>query len=369
MNKYLLPAGFRDKLATQSRAEFEYSTTLVSKMLQFGYDLITPPLLEFESNIDDASILAQSFSLYDADSKAALKLRSDITPQIGRIVQSRLADAALPLRICYMGDSLNTNTTNTKGDRDAKQIGAELIHNKAKHIAINADQEIFILLQTLLKQLQLKDIVIDFTLPGFVSNLCEHLALDTTQMQIVTDSLKQQNPALLDGLPNNIGNIFATLLTQKDISKAYDELHLQLPSHANDQLKYALDLFNALSNNGANLSIDLSSISGDSYHTEYAFKVYAANHKDIIAKGGRYHLSNINGDHLQGVGFTIYLNNTDLRFTPNTKKLCIMGGIDAQKLAELQQQYSTIFCLSGDVDEAKKLGCGFIYDGKDIKAI
>ena len=56
-----------------------------------------------------------------------MALRSDITPQVGRIAATGLAGAARPLRLCYAGQVVTIKGDGLDPTRERLQVGAELI--------------------------------------------------------------------------------------------------------------------------------------------------------------------------------------------------------------------------------------------------
>ncbi len=71
-----------------------------------GYDRVRPPLIEFEKSMLRRMPGLQSrqmFRFVDPRSLRMLALRSDITPQVGRIAATSLAARPRPLRLCYAG--------------------------------------------------------------------------------------------------------------------------------------------------------------------------------------------------------------------------------------------------------------------------
>ena len=126
----LLPPGMVDLLPPE--AEFEARTTerLIAAFRRNGYELIKPPLVEFEENLvtgSGAATAAQTFRLMDPDSQRMLAIRADMTLQISRIASSRLSDLPRPLRLSYAGQVLRIKSSNLRPQRQFGQVGAELI--------------------------------------------------------------------------------------------------------------------------------------------------------------------------------------------------------------------------------------------------
>ena len=89
----LLPAGMVDLLPPEAELEACATEKLISTFNCNGYQLVKPPLVEFEDNLivgSGAATAAQSFRLMDPDSQRMMAIRADMTVQISRIASSRL---------------------------------------------------------------------------------------------------------------------------------------------------------------------------------------------------------------------------------------------------------------------------------------
>lgn len=130
MSKTLLPAGCYDVLPPFARQESELSAGLLSTFESFGYEQVSPPLIEYSESLlsgRGAALASQIFRLMDPDAHKVMGLRADITLQIARIATSRLAEAPRPLRLCYHGLILRMKGEQLKSDRQLRQAGIELI--------------------------------------------------------------------------------------------------------------------------------------------------------------------------------------------------------------------------------------------------
>src|SRR5690606_11542753 len=102
----LLPEGLEDWLPQNAAVAARVMRAVHDVMYAHGYDRVQPPLIEFEKSL--ASRMAgvqprRMFRFIDPGSLRTLALRSDMTPQIGRLAATGLADAPRPLRLSYSG--------------------------------------------------------------------------------------------------------------------------------------------------------------------------------------------------------------------------------------------------------------------------
>ena len=84
--RHLLPPGFRDDLSPTTELEHIYTNKIIKIFNSNGYEIVKPPLIEFyQKNLNEKNI----FIIIDKNKKQKLKIRNDITMQVGRIASSR----------------------------------------------------------------------------------------------------------------------------------------------------------------------------------------------------------------------------------------------------------------------------------------
>ncbi|HEY8351250.1 MAG TPA: ATP phosphoribosyltransferase regulatory subunit, partial [Sphingomonadales bacterium] len=97
----LLPEGFHDDLPPDAEYEASIGERLLARFYAFGYERVSPPLVEFEESLlagSGRALSRQMFRLMDPASQRMMGIRTDMTIQVARIAGTRLAAAARPLR-------------------------------------------------------------------------------------------------------------------------------------------------------------------------------------------------------------------------------------------------------------------------------
>ena len=92
----LLPEGLEDRLPAEAAALTAAMRAALDVLDAHGYDRVRPPLVEFERSLAgrmDGVQPRRMFRFVDPASLRTLALRSDMTPQIGRIAATGLAGA------------------------------------------------------------------------------------------------------------------------------------------------------------------------------------------------------------------------------------------------------------------------------------
>lgn len=166
----LLPEGLEDRLPPAAAAAARVTRAMMDVLDGHGYDRVQPPAIEFETSL--ASRMAgietrRMFRFVDPASLRALALRSDMTPQVGRIAATRLAASPRPLRLSYAGQVLTIKGDGLDPTRERLQIGAELVGNDS----VAAAAEVAALAVEALGAAGAARVSLDFTLPDLVDTL------------------------------------------------------------------------------------------------------------------------------------------------------------------------------------------------------
>src|SRR5690606_6733425 len=158
------------------------------KFADYGYNLIKTPLVEFEDALgDNQKLKDQSFKMFDVFSNKTLVIRSDITTQISRLLETRLKKEILPLRLCYAGDVLKIKNDDLYADRQLTQTGIELIGDNSEE----AIQEVIKVTIEGLKAIKLPHLLIDFCIPGLLNSLLDEL--NVKEQKELKIAIRQKN--------------------------------------------------------------------------------------------------------------------------------------------------------------------------------
>ena len=301
--KYLLPIGFYDLLGDEARVNQETIDILLGSFYVAKYQLIKTPLVEFEESLTNHKTDGQSFKMVDNFSGKTLVLRSDITPQIARLMATKLQNVPAPIRLCYVGDVLKTKTENLYADRQLTQVGIELIGEDS----CAANLEIIDLTLASLKKIQLADLLINFCYPKFADILLNALGLENT------DDLRlaiiNKNLSAIKNLGGKFADDLIFLALENDDFTKISAVIAGLPVSANihQQLEiWQKTIFEVQKNHPKiRFSIDIFDEEEFYYHNQIGFTIFAGGLDYPIARGGRYLINHS----IPAVGSTIYINN------------------------------------------------------------
>ncbi len=123
-----IPAGTRDVLPDEMRELRAIGERLRSAFEDAGYGEVWTPMVEYEDVLraGDESAADAAYRMFD-DQGQVLALRSDMTIPIARVVATRLAEAADPLRLCYSAHAYRTVGRRSGQQAEFLQSGIELI--------------------------------------------------------------------------------------------------------------------------------------------------------------------------------------------------------------------------------------------------
>jgi ATP phosphoribosyltransferase regulatory subunit len=381
MAKTLLPAGCYDLLPPYARQESELSSALLGVFESFGYQQVSPPLLEYTESMlsgRGSALAAQTFRVMDPDTNKVMGLRADITLQIARIAASRLVDQPHPLRLCYNGLIVRMHSEQLKGDRQLRQAGIELIGAASPE----ADAEVILVAAAALKKAGITKLSIDLNLPGIVSALLANERLDNETLQSLFAAISHKDISTISTLSFVHRDILIALLQSAgpaDQALAAIE-RMELPASARQQCRELHEVLKILKQAGSkdwDITIDATENRGLSYHSGISFSIFVPGSASEIGRGGRYRIEAAmpNGDDVEATGFTLYVEalRNFLPAPDSQRRVFIAGGITDASAAELRDDgYVTVSSLpefGNDEDEAKRLKCAFIYKNGTIKAI
>lgn len=290
MHTWLLPEYIADVLPAEARLVEERRRALLDLFHVHGYQLVSPPLIEFiESLSADSGLDLRTFKLTDQLSGRQMGLRADIAPQVARI-DAHLLNRNGVVRLCYAGSVVHTLPGSLLGSREQLQVGAEIYG----HAGVEADAEVISLLLTALQQLGVSRVQLDIGHVGIFRCLVQYFGIEGEQQQILFAALQGKDAAsthdVLQQLPEDAARCFGELASLHGGAEVLDRARLVLPSLP--EINAALDVLQALARGiraeVAELYFDLVELRSAHYHSGLVFAAYAPGWPNSIARGGRY---------------------------------------------------------------------------------
>ncbi len=357
----LLPEGLEDRLPPGAAAAARLETAALGVLDAHGYDRVRPPLIEFMQSIArrmDGVQTRHLFRFVDPKSLRTLALRSDMTPQVGRIAATGLADRPRPLRLCYAGQVARIVGDELDPRREALQLGAELIGSDT----VAAAAEMVELAIAALEAAGASGISVDFTLPDLVDTLAAaEFPLDASQVQAVRRELDAKD---VGGLREAGGAAYVPLLyASGSFDAAIEKLAAIDAQGALASRIEGLRQIAARVAGRARLTLDPAERHGFEYQTWFGFTLYAEGVRGTLGRGGTYR---IQGTEEAATGFSLYPEALlDAASEPARRTVFLPLGHDAAAAARLRVGgWRTVAALA-EGDEASRLGCSHRLTGTD----
>lgn len=362
----LLPEGLQDCLPAEAAQITRAIRAALDVMDAHGYDLVRPPLVEFEKSLAgrmEGVKPRRMFRFVDPSSLRTLALRSDMTPQIGRIAATSMAGAPRPLRLCYCGETAVIRADQLDPARQRLQLGAELIGADT----VNAASEIVALSVEALAAAGLKGLSVDFTLPDLVDTLAQQaMPLDDEAREAVRRELDAKDAG---GLKSAGGEAYLPLLyAAGPIAEALEKLRAVDAGGALASRIGGIEEIARRIGKRARITLDPTERHGFEYQSWFGFTLYAAGVRGAVGRGGTYV---IKGSSEPATGFTLFLD----RLAPATgegqaaQMLYLPLGHDEDAAARLRAiGWRTVAQIGEDEDPAM-LGCSHQLEGGETVPI
>ncbi len=288
-----LPSGVRDFLPRAAARRRALASAVLDAFEAWGYARIITPMFEcadvLERGLGEGA-RAAAIRFVEPGTGEVVALRPDITPQIARVVATRMADVPGPIRLCYEGSV--TRLAGEMGQREILQAGIELVDAPEP----DGDAEVLAVAAAALARLGLPEVRLDV---GHVAPAAFVLgsAPDPAARMMISNALARKDRAGLRAaarvLPEGIAPLAEALATLWGAATPTLEraraLPWPAPVHAAlEQLAAVLAAFGELAAPAPDATIDLGDLRGFDYYTGVRFAAYAGGAPDAVLRGGRY---------------------------------------------------------------------------------
>ncbi|MCE1226355.1 MAG: ATP phosphoribosyltransferase regulatory subunit [Geobacteraceae bacterium] len=345
-----LPRGVADYLPGRAACLSELEQQVLRVATAWGFQQVLPPALEFEDVLAigmGEGLRARTFRFDDWQTGRLLAIPPDSTPQIARIVATRLKDKPLPHRISYAGRVLRHAELQSGRSREIMQAGVELIGLDSPE----ADAEMVAMAVEVMNAAKLRDFKVDLGQVAFCQGVFEASGLVGAPLQLIRQAVALKDSSTVE-----------MLLGQYPVSEASRRELLALPRLfggcevleeagqivQNQRSRLALEnikeVVAILGLHGVSncLTIDLGETRGLDYHTGLTFEGFVPGIGDALFSGGRYDdLIGRYGFDAPATGFTCNL-------------FSLMQALELQ--GELQHEQRDLLVFNGADDRREALG-------------
>lgn len=293
---FSLPRGVADYLPNRAARLAELEQQVLRVAQAWGFERIIPPALEFEDVLAIGmgdGLRARTFRFDDWQTGRLLAIPPDITPQIARIVATRLKGQPLPHRISYSGRVLRHAELQSGRSREIMQAGVELIGLDSPE----ADAEMVAMAVEVMQAVGLRGFKVDLGQVAFCQGVFAASGLQDEALRLMREAVALKDVSAV-----------ARLVKRYPVSAVSSQELLALPRLfggseildeagqvvQNQQSQRALDnireVVAILELHGVQdcLTIDLGETRGLDYHTGLTFEGFVPGLGEALFSGGRY---------------------------------------------------------------------------------
>ena len=253
-----------------------------------GFGLVKTPLIEYVHADTDQN----TFKIISKKNTKKLNIRDDITMQVARLSETRLAKKERPLKLCYYGEVVRQKGSMLRPERQFLQIGAECIGENS----FLADVEMMELAFTSLNLVGIKDITIEISSRIFYDKFIHLIQLSKRKNIERLIKIKDLDSILriLDKKHHKyIKDIFSCTGIYRNKKNNLEKLMIDNSTSAEiSNIKNIINNFLSRNKN-INIFLDLCEIDDKNYHSGVRFTFFAKNVRGEIARGGRYFMLGI----------------------------------------------------------------------------
>jgi ATP phosphoribosyltransferase regulatory subunit len=291
-----LPKGVSDFLPEKAD-KIGYIERKIRRVFElWGFRRIIPPALEFQDVMAlglDEDLRERTFRFDDRHSGRLLAIPPDITPQVARIVATRMRGYPLPHRLCYTGRVLRHAELQSGRSREIFQAGVELIGLDSPE----ADAEMVAMAVEVLKGLGLEDFKIDIGQIDFFRGVMAASGLRAPLTGLIQEAVAKKDSSAVrsileeaeisDSAKEAIAAIPRLFGGREVLAQARRSVLDDRSGRALDNIAQVLDILD-IYGVAEYLTIDLGEIRRLDYHTGVTFEGFVAGLGEPVCGGGRY---------------------------------------------------------------------------------
>ncbi|HYP98762.1 MAG TPA: ATP phosphoribosyltransferase regulatory subunit [Polyangiaceae bacterium] len=284
----------RDLLPPVARRQGELARRITRCFELHGYEIVTLPVFEYAEVLERGLGALESdevLRFVEPESGEVVALRPDMTPQIARILATRLADLPGPARLCYHGSVMRRPRERARRHRQIFQAGVELLGLEGPA----GDLEILRLASAGVRAAGLSSFVFDLGHARIAAALLETLPEARTAALVDALAIKDQpevsRRALAAGYSGRVLSAISELCELHGGNEIWPRAErLLVGTPAEGALRELRQIWDAVSaaELAPKLLVDLSETRNFAYYTGLMFQIHADGPGSPIGAGGRY---------------------------------------------------------------------------------
>lgn len=296
-----LPKGVKIYLPDEAAAKRRVEQHLFGVFNRWGYREVVTPTYEYADVLSvgtDETLQERMLKLVDRDTGRMLALRADITPQIARIVATRLRDEPKPIRLAYVTNVFRYEEPQVGRYREFYQAGVELVGLDKPE----ADAEMIAMTVEAFRALGLDRFQLNVGQADFFRGVLEELRIGRDEGRHLQDVLSRKDVSTLDRIVRELAPPASTaelLLALPDLFGREEVLERGARLVKNPRSERALanlaEVHRLVRAYGLAEAVilDLGEVRGFDYYSGIHFEGYVSGLGAPLCGGGRY-------DHMLG---------------------------------------------------------------------
>lgn len=373
-----LPAGMRDLLPEEAERRRALSGALLAAFERHGYRAVVPPAFEFADVLERGLGALHSedvLRFIEPESGEVAAFRPDMTPQIARIVATRLLARPAPHRLAYEGTVLRRRVGRARKHRQIPQVGVEL----AGLGGLEGDLEVLELACDAMRGVGLSDFTLDLGHAGIARPLVDALPLGLRVR--ATAALAAKDADALAQLDDG-GALAALAIAGTDRSSLDEALRTASHPDVRASLEELARIFDAAQARAfaPRLTLDLGEVRGFAYYTGMIFRLYARGPGESLGGGGRYdELMGRFGAPMPAVGFGVDLDalavavdSAYVRAARGKARVLVSGGDARARVLELRAAGISAAIHADEasaLDHARAWGYALVVVGQNVVVV
>ncbi|MCY3986297.1 MAG: ATP phosphoribosyltransferase regulatory subunit [Candidatus Dadabacteria bacterium] len=291
MNKFLiLPQGVKDFGPMKAETLKRIENRLLEEFSYWGYRKVITPLFEYLDTMSvgiGGDFRHRLMKFVDPHTGEIVVLRPDITPQIGRMVATRLSDQRHPLRLCYSGRVVRYEEKGSGKEREVFQLGCELLGLNSTE----GDSEIIALAIKSLNRLGFKEITLNLGHTGILDAVLQDAGeIRDELLKALAKKDQEQIRKIVEpsAIPADVKEVLFSL------SDYYGEVDVLHRAARNERfspcIKEIISVISILEEYKVecDISVDLVEVKGFEYYTGVTFEIISSEFPASLVTGGRY---------------------------------------------------------------------------------
>lgn len=315
MNKYSIPAGFKDLILGECESKKQIQLKIESCLNHWGYHEIVTPSIEYydtyQNGFEEVN-QQEAFKFVDPNGKIVM-LRADMTIPIARVVATKLKDIEPPMRFRYCASVFKSHAELSGQMNEISDLGVELIGVDSK----SGDLEILVTAMEALRTIN-RDFTLEIGNVNFFREALNEMNLSEEQNRELVRLIGNRSLVELDEYMGDLtlDEKYKQFLKELPWMNGDESVFSKLKAMAfSEKLKEIVISTEKLAEDLKNLgyveeiNFDFAKISNLDYYTGLVFDAFVEGVGVRVMSGGRYdNLISKFGRDLPAVGFSIKLD-------------------------------------------------------------